>query len=92
MTKKKAQSDADKTVEEIVVEPDHYARWEIEPVEFIMRNGLDFASGNAIKYIQRAGYKLYPGQTQEESEVTDLKKAIRYLEMRINLVTGEEKL
>ena len=89
---KEAQSDADKTVEEIVIEPDHYARWAIEPIEFILRNEMDFASGNAVKYITRAGYKLYPGQTQEESEVTDLKKAMRYLEMRINLITGEEKL
>ena len=76
----------------MVYQPDHYARWTIEPIEFIMRNELDFASGNAVKYITRAGYKQYDDLSMEESAIRDLDKAIRYLEMRKNLLTGEDKL
>ena len=43
---------------DIVNKPSHYTRYQIEPVEFIMRNGLD----------------------------------IRYAEMRINLIKGEDIL
>ena len=40
----------------------------------------------------RAGYKTEPGLTQTESEIKDLKKAIRYLNMQINLLNGETEL
>lgn len=78
--------------EDVVVKPSHYARFVIEPVTFIMRNGLSFWRGNIIKYACRAGYKLYPGKDERESEITDLKKVIRYAEMRINQLEGEEVL
>ena len=41
-----------------------------------------------IKYVMRAGYKDYQGQDSQQSEITDLKKAARYIEMRINLLKG----
>lgn len=78
--------------QEIVHEPQHYARWSIEPITYIMRNGMEFWRGNVVKYVSRAGHKLYPNMDQVESEITDLKKAIRYCEMRINLLKGESKL
>lgn len=77
---------------EIVQEPQHYARWVIEPITYIMRNGIEFWRGNIIKYASRAGYKLYEGKTHDESEIIDLEKVIRYAEMRINQLRGEEKL
>lgn len=73
-----------------VHKPDHYERHAIEPITFIMKNDLDFASGNAIKYIMRAGHKQYDGLSELDSHVTDLRKAIRYLEMKINLITDKE--
>ena len=78
--------------EDLVEEPDHYSRWPIEPINFIMRNGFEFWRGNIIKYASRAGYKIYDGKSQEESEITDLQKVIRYAEMRINQINGEPKL
>ena len=77
---------------DIVNEPKHYARWIIEPITYIMRNGFEFWRGNLIKYSSRAGYKMYSGKTQVESEIIDLEKVIRYANMRINQLNGEEKL
>ena len=30
------------------VSPPHYARWDVEPVSFIMRNQIPYAEGNVI--------------------------------------------
>ena len=49
--------------EDVVNEPTHYARWKIEPITYIMRNGFEFWRGNLIKYSSRAGFKLYDGKT-----------------------------
>ena len=79
-------------VTSIVNEPKHYARWAIEPITFIMRNGFEFWRGNIIKYASRAGYKLYEGMDEVQSEITDLEKVIRYSQMRINQLEGKDKL
>ena len=76
--------------EDIVVTPSHYTQYVIEPSTFIMTNKLPFHRGNIVKYAVRAGSKAYPNQTEEQSEITDLKKAIRYCEMRINQIEGNE--
>lgn len=65
-------------------EPSHYARWPIEPIEFIEANGFEFWRGNIIKYASRAGYK---GGSSDD-EIHDLLKVIRYAQMRINVVSG----
>ena len=54
------------------VSPSHYARWDIEPISFIMRNQIPYAEGNVIKYVMRHDMK---------DGVKDIDKAIRYLEM-----------
>ena len=77
---------------DLVNRPSHYCHYAIEPIEFIMHNGIDFPTGNIIKYAVRAGYKNYHGQTSQESAITDLKKVIRYAQMRINLIEGKEEL
>jgi len=76
--------------EDVVYRPDHYAQYTIEPIVFIMQNRLPFHVGNIVKYVMRAGSKIYENQTAIESEITDLKKAIRYCEMRINLLQGKD--
>lgn len=76
----------------IVEKPSHYTHWYIEPITYIMRNGMEFWRGNIIKYATRAGLKQYDGMGSIESEITDLKKVIRYAEMRINQLNGEQEL
>ena len=78
--------------EDLVEGPSHYTRWVIQPITFIMRNGMEFWRGNIIKYASRAGFKMYEGKTQVESEIIDLEKVVRYAQMRINQLNGEETL
>ena len=73
---------------DLIHQPDHYARWAIEPITYIMRNGFEFWRGNIVKYASRAGFKQYDGQTAVESEITDLKKVIRYAQERIAQLEG----
>ena len=69
---------------DVIKNPKHYEQYEFEPVSFIMKNELSFWMGNVIKYIMRAGTK------ENTDEIQDLKKAIRYIEMRINQLEGKE--
>jgi hypothetical protein len=69
---------------DVVKNPKHYEQYEFEPVSCIMKNELSFWMGNVIKYVMRAGTK------DDTDEVQDLKKAIRYIEMRINQLEGRE--
>ena len=77
---------------DLVKSPDHYAKWPIEPMTYIMRNNMEFWRGNLVKYASRAGHKVYDGMSKAQSEITDLKKVIRYAEARINQLNGETTL
>ena len=59
---------------------EHYKRLEPEPWDIVHAWGLDFYLGNAQKYIARAAHKSGEGQK------LDLKKAIHYLEKKLELV------
>lgn len=87
----KAFDDLRKT-KDVVKRPDHYTHYAIEPMTYIVRNHMEFWRGNIVKYASRAGHKTYDGMTTVESEITDLKKAIRYAEARINHLRGETEL
>jgi len=76
--------------QDVVVKPEHYTRWSVEPIVFIMENDIEFWRGNIIKYTMRAGFKRYDNQDQISSEITDLRKVIRYSEMRINQLEGRK--
>ena len=52
----------------------HYKDMVVQPAEFINKNKLLFAEGNAIKYICRHKAK---------GDLKDIEKAIHYLEMII---------
>ena len=52
----------------------HYKDMAIQPVEFIMQNGIGLMEGNAIKYLSR---------WRSKGGVEDLKKARHYLDMLI---------
>jgi len=56
--------------EDVINIPEHYAKWKIEPITFVMKNGLPFAEGNVIKYTMRH---------RDKNGLEDIKKAIKYL-------------
>lgn len=62
--------------------PSHYVDMVIPPSDFIYDNKLDFFTGNAIKYLCRANKK---------NGLVDLRKAIKYIEMRIEKEYPDEK-
>ena len=65
-----------------VKNPSYYNRGKIEVWEFIEDQGLDYHTGNAVKYIARAGFK------DPSKEVEDLQKAIAFLERKIKVLNG----
>jgi hypothetical protein len=64
------------------INPDHYLRFKITPLQYIMANNIPWCEGNAIKYITRWKHK---------NGVEDLRKAIRYIELLIEKETGDGK-
>lgn len=60
---------------------DHYQNMKIQPAEFINKNKMKFAEGNAIKYICR---HINKGGKQ------DLEKAKHYIDMIIERDYGDE--
>lgn len=64
--------------------PAHYVDGGIETIDFIEAKGLNFARGNAVKYISRAGKK------NPDKEIEDLKKAAWYINHEIERL--EKKL
>lgn len=68
-----------------VKNPSHYNRGKIEVWEFIEDQGLDYHTGNAVKYIARAGFK------DPSKEVEDLQKAIAFLERKIKVLSEKHE-
>ena len=61
---------------------DHYQSMIIQPSEFINKNNLPFAEGNAIKYLCRH---------KQKGQKKDLEKAIHYCQMAIDRDYPEKK-
>ena len=57
----------------------HY-RLAIEPIDFIVKNDLDFCQGNVIKYIVRH---------KNKNKAEDIRKAIQYCEFILKYEYGE---
>lgn len=74
-------SNGNKTALDEQVGGSHY-KLPIQPVEYIYRNGLDFLSGNVIKYLTRFRYK---------NGKQDLLKARHYIDLLIELEYGNKK-
>lgn len=73
------------TTEDRVNHPSHYT-WLKEKcgIEVIdITRWLDFDTGNAVKYLLRAGYKEEEGYSAKQKEIEDLKKAIWYIEDKL---------
>lgn len=64
---------------------EHYKRLQPEPWDVVHAWNLDFFLGNAQKYIARAANKDLNGA------ILDLKKAVHYLEKKIELLKKSEK-
>lgn len=62
-----------------VIDPEHYNSHAIEPIAYIMANGLDFCEGNVIKYVSR---------WKQKGGVADLHKARQYLDF---IIKNEEE-
>lgn len=58
---------------------DHYKKFAIEPAEFIIKNGIGFAEGNAIKYVCRH---------ESKNGADDLLKAAHYCCMVLEMKYG----
>lgn len=74
--------------DDVIRQPSHYSRLKIEPKVYNMENGFEFWRGQVVKYVSRAGFKVYPGKDTVESEVMDLEKAIEFCEQRIRYLNG----
>lgn len=77
--KRKYTKRKDKDLSNSVNHPSHYGGQNnpYEAIKIIEALNLDFASGNTLKYLVRAGKKA------ENSEISDLKKAAWYLNRKI---------
>ena len=63
----------------------HYNRGKFEAIEVIRDWKLDFWTGNALKYLARAGFK------NPDELVKDLKEAVFYLNDKIKELEEEDK-
>lgn len=59
----------------------HYKGLKIQPIEYIHANGLSYFQGNVVKYVSR--YK-------DKNGAEDIKKAIHYLELILELEYGSK--
>lgn len=81
----KINEPGDSLEEDDPVNPSHYRDLGLySALHVVERWGLGFHLGQAVKYIQRAGKK------QSESEITDLKKAVWYIQRYIYKLDSNE--
>jgi len=64
---------------DVQVGGEHYKKYKIQPVEFIVANDIPFLEGNVIKYILRHKFK---------GGAEDLKKAKHYIDLMLELYYG----
>ena len=60
----------------------HYKDCDIQPIDYIVKNNLDFLEGNVVKYITR--HKTKGG-------IEDIRKVIHYAELILEKKYGKEK-
>jgi hypothetical protein len=61
---------------------DHYKDKAIQPIIYIHANNLGFCEGNVVKYVTR---------WRDKGGVADLRKAIHYIELLIQLETEQSQ-
>jgi hypothetical protein len=70
--------------------PKHYTQHPsgVECIEITRHH--DFCTGNAIKYLWRAGLKKDPSMTDIEKEIEDLEKAVWYINDKIKQMKNKK--
>ena len=76
----KNQADFDELSNNHINHPFWYNTGKIEVIDFIEDQQLDFHLGNAVKYICRAGKKNSDATSIGSSKISDLKKAVWYIQ------------
>lgn len=69
-----------KKANETQIGGDHYSKMAIQPIDYILGNGLGYCEGNIIKYVSR---------WKNKNGVEDLKKARHYIDL---LIESEEPI
>jgi len=59
---------------------DHYRKYKIQPMEYILANDLNFCQGNIVKYVTRY---------RDKNGVEDLEKAKHYIDIIIGDIKGD---
>ena len=59
----------------------HYKQMKIQPVEYIVENNIPYCEANVIKYVSRH---------REKNGAQDIRKAIHYLELILQMQYGED--
>lgn len=67
-----------------VKRPSHYTSHPSGVECITITEHYDFCVGNAIKYLWRCGLKVEEGMTPKDKEIEDLKKAIYYINRKLN--------
>ena len=78
-----AQYEPTKKPTDAQVGGNHYQKYKIQPVEFIMKNNVPYVEGNVIKYVMRF---------RDKNGLEDLLKARQYLDMLIAAEYPNHKL
>lgn len=60
----------------------HYKSMKIQPLEYIVGNNIPYCEANVIKYVSRH---------REKNGAQDIRKAIHYLELILQMQYGEEE-
>lgn len=86
-----SRNDNNPVSDDSVNHPNHYNDGKIEVIDFIEDKNLGFHLGNAIKYISRAGKKHEQGMSNKQKEINDLRKAMWYINRKIDQLKNEGK-
>ena len=66
------------------IKPHHFKAGDFDVIAFCFEHDLDFATGNIIKYVTRAGKK------DKDKTLEDLEKAMEYLKRKIERVKAND--
>ena len=74
----------------ITDKPTHYqTESDFDVIDISQLYKLNLCEGSAVKYVCRAGKKLYEGKNETESKIEDYKKAIDFLQREIKHLENE---
>lgn len=69
------------TAKDMQVGGSHYAQMKIQPIDFILQNGIGFCEGNVIKYVCR---------WKNKNGAEDLRKARHYIDLLLESIEEQK--